>query len=124
MSVSKQRFKQLAKRFVNDTFAEFNKTFIFESFVRTPDDQGGFTITWSTFATVTGFVKIDSGKEGILDEHIKSEYSRKFSFESIEGLANDMRILYDGDHYNIKSIDSIQDSTVWINVMAIKSVAT
>jgi len=122
MSVSS--FKSLAKGFVNDTFSDFTQTYTFESLNKTPDGQGGFTSGWSTFATVTGFVKIDSGREGELDDHIKSEYSRKFSFEFVAGLQNNMRILYNGDYYNIRSINSVQDSTIWIDVMGDKDIAS
>tara|TARA_R110000824_G_scaffold259665_1_gene448358 strand:- start:183 stop:551 length:369 start_codon:yes stop_codon:yes gene_type:complete len=121
MSVSS--FESLAKSFVDNTFSDFTQTYTFESLAKTSDGQGGFTVAWSTFATVTGFVKIDSGREGELDDHIKSEYSRKFSFEFVTGLQNDMRILYKGDYYNIRSINSVQDSTIWIDVMGDKDVA-
>tara|TARA_R110000787_G_scaffold16_1_gene49 strand:+ start:378 stop:746 length:369 start_codon:yes stop_codon:yes gene_type:complete len=122
MSVSS--FKSLAKGFVDNTFSDFTQTYTFQSLNKAPDGQGGFTSGWSTFATVTGFVKIDSGREGELDDHIKSEYSRKFSFEFVAGLQNNMRILYNGDIYNIRSINSVQDSTIWIDVMADKDVAS
>ena len=120
MSVSS--FKSLAKGFVDNTFSDFTQTYTFQSLNKAPDGQGGFTSGWSTFATVTGFVKIDSGREGELDDHIKSEYSRKFSFEFVTGLQNDMRILYKGDYYNIRSINSVQDSTIWIDVMGDKDI--
>ena len=122
MSVSS--FKSLAKSFVDNTFSDFTQTYTFESLAKTSDGQGGFTVAWSTFATVTGFVKIDSGREGELDDHIKSEYSRKFSFEFVAGLKNNMRILYNGDYYNIRSINSVQDSTIWIDVMGDKDIAS
>ena len=122
MSVSS--FKSLAKGFVDNTFSDFTQTYTFQSLNKAPDGQGGFTSGWSTFATVTGFVKIDSGREGELDDHIKSEYSRKFSFEFVTGLQNDMRILYNGDYYNIRSINSVQDSTIWIDVMGDKDIAS
>ena len=121
MSVSS--FKSLAKSFVDNTFSDFTQTYTFQSLNKAPDGQGGFTSGWSTFATVTGFLKIDSGREGELDDHIKSEYSRKFSFEFVAGLQNNMRILYNGDYYNIRSINSVQDSTIWIDVMGDKDVA-
>ena len=122
MSVSS--FKSLAKSFVDNTFSDFTQTYTFQSLNKAPDGQGGFTSGWSTFATVTGFVKIDSGREGELDDHIKSEYSRKFSFEFVAGLQNNMRILYNGDYYNIRSINSVQDSTIWIDVMGDKDLAS
>lgn len=122
--MSIKSFEALAKSFVDNTFAEYTQAYSFEAITKTPDGQGGFTVTWANFANVTGFVKIDSGREGELDDHIKSQYSRKFSFEFIAGLTNDMRILYDGDYYNVRSIKSAQDSTIWIDVLADKDLAS
>ena len=125
MGVSRQRFKDLANKFVTDTFADFNKTYTFEAPVETPDDQGGFVTTWpTTFATITGFVKPVSESEIILDDHIKSKNIKKFSFEYVAGITSDMRILFDGKYYNINSPASIQESDVWIDVIASESVAT
>ena len=124
MPVSKQSFKDLANQFVTDTFSEFNQTYVFESLAITPDGQGGYTDTWSTFATITGFAKPISEAEMILDDHIKSKNIKKFSFEYVAGITSDMRILFKGKYYNIYSPASIQESDVWINIIASESVAT
>lgn len=117
-------FKAMANDFVNNEFADFTAAYSFESLTKAPDDQGGYTTSWATFVSVTGFVKPTSGKEMILDDHINTENLKKFSFEYVTGLTNDMRILFSGKYYNIHSIENIQESTVWINVIASESVAT
>ena len=124
MSVSRQRFKDLADKFVTDTFVEFAQTYAFESLTRVPDDQGGYAATWATFATVSGFIKPTSGKEITLDDHINTETLKKFSFEYVDGITSDMRILFNSKYYNIHSVGSVQESTVWINVIGSESVAT
>ena len=117
-------FRGLTSTFVKSTFAAFTQDFIIQQLTETPDGQGGFTATWSTFASVTGFVKTVTAKEAQLDDHIHSEYLKKFSFEYISGINNDMRILYGGDYYNIRSSVSIADSTIWIDIVADKNTAT
>ena len=117
-------FKALANRFVTGTFADFTGTYVFESLTRVPDDQGGYTETWATFATVTGFIKPTSSKELTLDDHIKTENLKMFSFEFVEGITTELRVLYKQKYYNIHSVKNIQESTVWINVVASESVAT
>lgn len=117
-------FKALANSFVTDTFADFTHSYTFESLTRAPDDQGGYTETWATFATVTGFVKPTSGREITLDAHIKTENLKKFSFEFIEGINSELRVLFSGKYYNIHSVMNVQESTVWVNVIASESVAT
>lgn len=120
----RQTFKNLGNKFVGNTFADFTKTFSFESKVNASDGQGGYTVTWSTFADVRGFVKITSGNEINLDDHIKTRELKKFSFNYIPDLTSEMRILYEGDYYNIHSVMPIQDVDVWVNVIASKDVAT
>ena len=122
--MSVKSFKSLANKFVNKTFADFAVQFSFESLAETSDGQGGYTTAWSTFKTATGFVKSISGNEMILDDHINTEDIKKFSFEYAVEVTTKMRILYAGNYYNIHSIESIQDSTIWIDVIASKSVAT
>ncbi len=122
--MSVESFKTLAAKFVSLTFADFAQDYTFESLTLTPDDQGGFTTTWSTFTTVSGFIKPVSGKEMIVDDHVNTENIKKFSFEWVAGITSDMRILSNGKYYNIHSVASIQESTVWIDVIASESVAT
>jgi SPP1 family predicted phage head-tail adaptor len=117
-------FKALANEFVTSTFADFALPYTFETPTKTPDNQGGYTVTWAEFKAVSGFVKPTSGKELTLDDHIKTENLKKFSFEYVAGLKNDMRILFNGKYYNIHSIKNIQESTIWIDVIASESVAT
>jgi SPP1 family predicted phage head-tail adaptor len=125
MAVTRQRFKNLASKFTNDTFEDFTKSFSFEEKTLTPDGQGGFTSDWSTFVTINkGFVKIESGNKIIRDDHVDSDYPTKFSFEYVAGINNKMRIRYNGEVYNIKSVIPIQEADVWIDVIADKAVAT
>ena len=124
MSVARQRFKDLANRFVTNTFDDFTQTFVIESLTETADGQGGFTSSWTPFATVTGFVKPASSGEKLEDGRIKSIYDRMFMFEYIAGVENDMRIVYDGKNYNIRKILPVMDVDVWISAMADEEVAT
>ena len=117
-------FKALANKLVSVTFADFALTYTIEVKTNTPDDQGGYTTTWADFATVTGFVRPTSGKELILDDHIKTENLKAFSFEYISGITNDMRILFNSKYYNIHQISNAAQSTIWISIVASEAVAT
>ena len=117
-------FKRLAAKFVDKTFNDFTGNFTFQSLTKTSDGQGGYTTSWATFATVTGFIKPVSGKEMILDDHINTQNIKQFSFEHIVDITNEMRIAYNGVSYNVHSIKSVQESTVWINILASEAVAT
>jgi len=109
-------FADMASDFVNDTFSEFTQNFTIEQMTKTADGQGGFTQTWATFATVKGFVSATTSDE---DKQFK-----KFSFEYVADIDPSMRLLYKGDYYNIKSVESIAESTLWINIIASRNAAT
>jgi len=124
MSVTRQTFKNLASNFVNSTFADFTKTFVIEQLVETSDGAGGYTVAWTTFATVTGFVQRKSGGETIENDKIDEDYPTVFSFEFIPGVLNNMRIFYNGKYFNIRSIVPIQDVDVWLDITADEGDAT
>ena len=127
MAVTRQTFKNLATNFINSTFADFTKTFTIEALTNTPDGQGGYVPSWSTFATITGFVqkKTDqSGGEMVKDDQLEADYPTTFSFKYISGITNEMRVLFNGKYYNIRSIISVQEVDVWIDIVADESDAT
>ena len=121
--LSRESFKRLANQFVTNTFADFTKQFEIQSLVTTPDGQGGFDEQWLSFSNVTGFVSSLDGKESFKDERLSSDYMKKFKFEYIPGIENTMKIIFDGDNYNIRSIVSVQECDIWIEVIAEKDVA-
>ena len=124
MAVTRQTFKNLATNFVNSTFADFTKTFTIEALTNTPDGQGGYVPSWSTFAIVTGFVQKKSGDETVKDDQLNDDYPTMFSFKYISGLNNNMRVLFNGKYYNIRSIISVQEVDVWVDIVADESDAT
>lgn len=122
--MSRQSFKNLAETFVDSTFADFNKSYVVQSQVETPDGQGGFTVTWSTFANITGFVFPTTTKDKIVDDRIKSEDIKKFQFEYVSGIDSSMRILYEGNLYNISPPKSVVDSDIWLIIVGFRGDAT
>ena len=120
-------FKDLAKDFVDNTFADVAQTFVFQTKTNTSDGQGGYTTAWSNFATITGFVKTlggnVSGKEMIIDDRIKSDTAKQFSFEYKAGITADMRIVYEGVNYNILPFDDVMDANIWQKIVAYKDEA-
>jgi SPP1 family predicted phage head-tail adaptor len=128
MAVLRATFKRLANKFVTDTFADFNKTFVFQTKTRTPDGQGGFTVAWTDFATVTGFVKKMSGGKMVDNTmgstKIDDNEIFNFAFQYIEGITDDLRISYEGEVYNIQAVKAIQDVDVWLMVDAEKGEPT
>lgn len=122
---TRQRFKNLAAKFVDSTFLDFTEGFTIEQVTQTTDSRGGYTEAWATFATVDrGFVTPEKASESVKDERLNSNHSYIFSFQHIDGLSDKMRINYGGVKFNIRSIESIKDQDVWVNIHADRDVAT
>ena len=121
---SVKRFKNKAARFINSRYADLAHSITIESPSLTADGQGGFIPVWTTFATVECFSKTTSAKEFMHDSHITAENLRRFSFQYVAGITSQMRINYAGVMYNIHTIKSSADSTIWTKIIASANVAT
>ena len=123
MAVTRQLFKNLADNLINNVFADFMNTWTFEKINRVSDGQGGYTETWTTFATVQrGIVEIKSGGEIVEKtmEATKIDQNEVFTFqyEEIAGVTNEMRINYNGEFFNIKQIKRLVEVDVFTIVEA------
>tara|TARA_R110000764_G_scaffold43004_1_gene96685 strand:+ start:10604 stop:10978 length:375 start_codon:yes stop_codon:yes gene_type:complete len=118
----KKRIKAGVKRAQEKT--GFLKTYVVEMQTKTADGQGGFTVSWSTFATIKGFVFPATTKDKIVDDRIKSEDIKKFEFEYVGGIDSSMRIFYDGKYYNISPPKSVADSDIWVVIVGFLGDAT
>jgi len=77
----------------------------------TRDDYGGVTTTWTTFAaSVPAAILPLSGREFFAAEAQQSEVSAKIVMRQLAGLLPSMRIVHDGQQYNIRAI--LPDATV------------
>lgn len=122
--VDRALFKNLAEKFVTETFEDFTETFTIEESTPTDDGRGGQTDVWTTFATITGFVTPEKGSESLKDDRVDTNQMYKFAFQHIDGVTTEMRVNYNGDLFNITSVESIKDQDIWINVMGNKNKAT
>lgn len=116
--------KRVVSSALNCRLKEFNKVFTIQQEQKTSDGQGGYTKTWSDFATVNGLVFVVDNTKMILDDHIKSKEVKRFEFEHVSGLTPKMRINYNGSIYNILPPQSVIDSDVWSKIVAWKDFAT
>jgi len=110
MSVSASAFGALGDKFLADTFVEFKQTIAVNDLSLTDDDQGGYSETWSTFATVGAFVLPKSGDEKIAGGRLSSENMYTFHMKPIDGITNKMKITYNSEDYQIRSIKDVAEA--------------
>ena len=128
MSVSASSFGALGLKFLTDTFADFAKSIVISSLTKSPDYQGGYSEVWSTFATVDAFILKQGssnvgGSEQFKYGRVISENAYKFHISSLAGLDNTMKITFDSEDYQIRSINNIAASDQWMIIEAEKGVA-
>jgi len=123
MAVLRSTFSSLADAFISDTFADFAKDVDVYSLARTSDGQGGFTEVWSVFASSKAFIFPLKGKENLDSGRLFSDQFYKISLKPISGLTTKMKIIYDGDDFNIRSIVDIAEADAWVNLITEKGVA-
>lgn len=77
----------------------------------TRDDYGGVTTAWTVFASsVPAAILPVSGREFFQAEANQAEVSTKIVMRELAGLLPSMRILHDGQQYNIRAI--LPDATL------------
>lgn len=120
---TKSRMQAQAARF-GDRLADLMGRYDIEERIDTPDGQGGYTSTWQPFVTIYGFVRNVRADEKILDDHIKTDRAKSFSSAFVAGITTDMRIVYENRYYNILSVKNVEDSDIWLRLVAAEDVAT
>lgn len=123
MALKKTTFSTLASKFLDDTFKDFRKSIVIKTITETADAQGGYTTAITTHATVNGFVFPMTGKEVITAGGLATDQMSKFMFKPVSGLTTKMKITFDSEDYQIRSIEDVAEANVWIKVIAQKGVA-
>lgn len=75
----------------------------------TDDGQGGFTESWSEFATVWASVEPKSSSERFFSQQLQDVYDHEIYIRSIAGLKAEMRILYRSRIFQIKTMENVDN---------------
>ena len=97
---------------------------IIQSLIETPDDQGGFTDAWSTFATVQAEVEYMDGSEAIESGRLGVNQLVKLLFRYQSGIDERMRVVFNGDNLPIRSFINVDGRSEWINLIIERDVAS
>lgn len=93
------------------TAQELTRKILFQRLVTTEDPGTGDIIeSWADFVSVFAKVEPLVGREYFAAAAVQAEDSVKFTMRYMAGLVASMRILLDGQHYNIKSIQNIRSA--------------
>lgn len=85
----------------------FDRLITIESNTATRDNIGGKVDSWATFAQVWAAYKPVTGIENVNADRIEAKAMVNFIIRYRSDITNAMRINYDGQIYNIKSITEL-----------------
>jgi len=97
---------------------KLNKIIVIESSAMGTDAYGGETLVWSEFTTVWAAVYPIKGRELIAAQAAQSQLTTTFEIRYWKGVVADMRILYDGNYYEIESVIDPQEKHLKMLIMA------
>lgn len=92
------------KEFKDICVTNFRHRIIIESQVRTPDGQGGFTATWSTFAERWSEIKDKKAQQVYFANQLQHQVSHQMIMRYVSGLKAEMRISFDGRIFEIREM--------------------
>jgi len=116
-------FRDLGNKFLTSTFKDFAKDITIQSLTTAQDGAGGFIDNWSTDTTAKAFVFPATGKEAVELGRLKTDQLYKFELLSVANLSTKMKIVYNAEDYQIRSIQDIAEGNQWSIVFAEKGVA-
>jgi SPP1 family predicted phage head-tail adaptor len=80
------------------------------------DDQGGSIESWTEFKTVWAEIKNKPSYENYVSERIQAPNKFKITIRKLDGIKEDMRIVFKTRIFQIKSIDAIDERLFWMTL--------
>lgn len=92
--------------------------------VRTPDDVGGYTRTWSDVADLWAEIMPLTGNERLLGPQLQSEVTHKILLRYRDGITAGMRLVFENRALNIRYVTNVAENNELIELLADEGVAS
>lgn len=86
---------------------ELDRTITIQTLTTAPDAYGEMLPTWTTFATVNAKVRPIRGEEYFAAQQVNARVDSIFLIRWLAGVLPTMRISYDGQLWDIRSLNEI-----------------
>ena len=97
---------------------KLNKRVLLQTYTVTENDMGDSISTWVDFATVWASATNLSGKEYFAAMQVQAENTIKFIIRYNKNVNETMRIIFEGNNYNIVFIDNIKYDNKFMEIKA------
>ena len=97
----------------------FNKRIAIRKFTTTLNENGFEIQEWSDYSTVWASVSNLNGREYFAAQAVQAEKTVKFTIRFNKNINESMRIIFEGNNYDISSIDNIKYSNEFMEIKAL-----
>lgn len=105
---------------------ELDQRIAFQKKTETPDGFGGSSVVWAdidSLANVWAHVRAKSGRERLEADRVEASANYIFIIRNRSDLSEDMRIVWDGTPYNIRSLLQAKSRAMYLEIDAERGVA-
>lgn len=99
---------------------ELKHKIIFQKLTATTNENGFEVEVWEDYSTVWAEVSNLMGREYFAAAAVQAEKTVKFTIRYLQGITDDMRILFEDKQYNITFIDNIKYRNKYIEIKALE----
>lgn len=91
-----------------------DRKIVIEGKTQAQNSYGEPVATWSTYHTAFAQVQKAGGKEGEEASRITATNMVRFKIRFFAGITEDMRVLYNGNYYDIIEIQELDREGLWL----------
>jgi SPP1 family predicted phage head-tail adaptor len=99
---------------------ELKHKITFQKLTTTTNENGFQVEVWEDYLAVWAAVSNLIGREYFAAAAVQAEKTVKFTIRYLQGITDDMRILFEDKQYNITFIDNIKYSNKYIEIKALE----
>jgi len=98
---------------------KLNKRITIQAYTTTENDMGDSISTWVDLGTVWANVTNLHGREYFAAMQVQAEKTVKFTIRCNKNINETMRIIFEGNNYNINFIDNIKYGNKFMEIKAL-----
>jgi len=93
---------------------KLHRKIVIEEPTNASNNYGEYVTTWSTFHTCFAAISRFGGTEKLRSGKIEAVNKVRFKIRFFAGIEEDMRVLYNGNYYQIKEIQELDREGLWL----------
>ncbi len=96
---------------------ELRKRVTVQAETQTTDNAGGYTLGWTTIATMWADIKPVTGNEPFVAAHLEGHVTHHVQMRYLSGVTTDMRLTYNSRLFNIRAVLNTDESNQWTELL-------